>query len=108
MPSEVVDRGMLQCGPRRSQTMISRFLDRRLAWPAALLLAAAATAPAARRADTPSPDQRAAVTRHLDMTYTMPEYRTREAWLERRRALRLQILSSAGLQPMPEKTPLAA
>jgi len=88
--------------------MISRLFDRRRAWPAALLLVAAAAAPAARRADTGAPDQRAAVTRHLDMTYTMPEYRTREAWLERRRALRLQILSAAGLQPMPEKTPLGA
>jgi dienelactone hydrolase len=88
--------------------MITRFLDRSRAWPAALLLAAVSTAPAARRADTAALDQRAAVTRHLDMTYTMPEYRTREAWLERRRALRQQILSAAGLQPMPEKTPLAA
>jgi dienelactone hydrolase len=51
-------------------------------------------------------DSRALVTRHLDMNYNMPIYQTKEQWLERKEALRKQILVSAGLWPMPAKTPL--
>ncbi len=40
--------------------------------------------------------------------YKMPEFASREAWLERAAFLRKQILSSAGLLPLPEKTPLNA
>jgi dienelactone hydrolase len=36
----------------------------------------------------------------------MPTFATREAWLERAPFLRKQILSAAGLLPMPEKRPL--
>lgn len=36
----------------------------------------------------------------------MPEYRTRDQWEVRRQHLRKQILSAAGLLPMPAKTPL--
>ncbi len=38
--------------------------------------------------------------------FRMPEYRTRQQWLERKEQLRKQILSSAGLLPMPVKQPL--
>jgi dienelactone hydrolase len=40
--------------------------------------------------------------------YTMPVFTSRDAWLERAAFLRRQILSSAGLLPMPEKRPLNA
>src|SRR5688572_9922488 len=40
--------------------------------------------------------------------YTMPVFATREAWQERAAFLRKQILASAGLLPMREKTPLNA
>jgi dienelactone hydrolase len=40
--------------------------------------------------------------------YKMPVIATRDAWLERAAFLRKQILSSAGLLPMPEKRPLNA
>jgi dienelactone hydrolase len=40
--------------------------------------------------------------------YKMPEFTSRAAWLERAAFLRKQILSSAGLLPLPEKTPLNA
>ena len=40
--------------------------------------------------------------------YKMPVFASREAWLERAAFLRKQILASAGLLPMPEKTPLNA
>jgi len=54
----------------------------------------------------PPVDSRAAVTRHLDMTYTFPAYRTKEEWLKRAKHLRRQVLTSAGLWPMPPRTPL--
>ncbi len=53
-------------------------------------------------------DGRAAVVRHLDMTYSMPSYRTGEEWLARRESLRRQILVAAGLWPAPAKCPLSA
>jgi dienelactone hydrolase len=40
--------------------------------------------------------------------YKMPVFATREAWQERAAFLRKQILASAGLLPMREKTPLNA
>jgi dienelactone hydrolase len=48
--------------------------------------------------------------RHLDVDYSnqLPSYSTKEAWLARAAQLRNQILVSAGLSPMPEKTPLNA
>ncbi len=51
-------------------------------------------------------DTRATVVRHVDMTYTMPGYKTKEEWLARSESLRMQILVASGLWPMPEKTPL--
>src|SRR5437867_2512082 len=53
-------------------------------------------------------DVRMLVTRHLDMTYTMPHYQTKQQWLQRKESIRKQILVAAGLWPMPEKTPLKA
>ncbi len=53
-------------------------------------------------------DVRATITRHLDMTYAMPTYSTKEEWLARKAALRTQILVAAGLWPTPEKCPLNA
>jgi dienelactone hydrolase len=41
-----------------------------------------------------------------DTTFKMPEYRTLAEWQARRAQLQKQILSSAGLLPMPAKTPL--
>jgi Acetyl xylan esterase (AXE1) len=54
----------------------------------------------------PDDDRRLTEIRHLDLTYTFPEYRTKEEWLARADHLRKQILFSAGLWPMPEKHPL--
>jgi dienelactone hydrolase len=44
----------------------------------------------------------------MDTHFRMPVFGTREAWLQKAAFLRMQILSSAGLLPMPEKTPLHA
>ncbi len=55
-----------------------------------------------------SEDRRAAVTRHPEMTYTMPVYNGKEEWLARKESLQKQILVAAGLWPMPEKCPLNA
>lgn len=43
-----------------------------------------------------------------DTHFTMPVYKTRAEWEARAALLRKQILSAAGLLPMPEKTPLHA
>jgi dienelactone hydrolase len=51
-------------------------------------------------------DQRAAVTRHLNMNYSMPIFRTKEEWLARKEDLRMQILMAAGLWPTPAKCPM--
>jgi dienelactone hydrolase len=40
--------------------------------------------------------------------FKMPEFSSREAWLEQAAFLRKQILSSAGLLPLPERNPLNA
>ncbi len=58
--------------------------------------------------EIPATDRRATEIRHLDLTYTLPTYTTKEAWLERAGQLRYQVLVSAGLWPMPEKTALNA
>lgn len=58
-------------------------------------------------AQIPAADSRREV-RHLDLTYSLPEYKTKEAWLARAAELRKQILVSAGLWPMPEKLPIKA
>jgi len=60
--------------------------------------------------DSPGPvdDRRITEIRHGDMTYTLPEYKTKEEWLKRAKEYRYHILVSNGLYPMPEKTPLNA
>jgi hypothetical protein len=47
---------------------------------------------------------------HLDHDYSkeLPVYTSKEAWLQRAASLRQQILVSAGMSPMPAKTPLNA
>jgi dienelactone hydrolase len=57
--------------------------------------------------EIPATDSRREI-RHLDLTYSLPEYKTKEAWLVRAAELRKQILVSAGLWPMPEKSPIKA
>jgi len=54
----------------------------------------------------PLVDRRAAEVRHLNMPYQFQAYSSKEEWLQRARHLREQILVSAGLWPMPKKTPL--
>ncbi len=55
----------------------------------------------------PEQDQRNFEIRHTDTHNSMPEY-TPEEWEKRASFLRDQILFSAGLDPLPEKTPLNA
>lgn len=56
----------------------------------------------------PQTDRRATELRHLDLTYTFQAPSTKEEWLARAASLRQQILTAAGLLPMPPKTPLNA
>jgi len=56
----------------------------------------------------PAEDARIKEIRHLDLKYSFAEYESKEAWTARAEHLKKQILSSAGLWPMPEKTPLNA
>src|SRR5688572_27880089 len=58
--------------------------------------------------EVPATDGRSPVIRHLNLTYSFPEYRTKEEWLKRAENLRRQILTSAGLWPMPPKGELNA
>jgi hypothetical protein len=55
-------------------------------------------------------DARDGVVRHRDLPYDVSYIKSRytrlELWLERAVELREQVLMSAGLLPMPEKTPL--
>ncbi len=53
-------------------------------------------------------DARNTYTPHTDTHFKMPEYRTLAAWQARAAHLRKQILSAAGLMPLPKKTPLNA
>ena len=54
----------------------------------------------------PTADSRNTITPNTDTHFVMPSYTNLEAWKIRRSALRQQILSAAGLSPMPPKTPL--
>lgn len=53
----------------------------------------------------PERDTRNTEIRHTDLHYSLPEY-TREQWERRAAFLRRQILFSAGLLPLPSKSPL--
>ncbi len=53
-------------------------------------------------------DNRLLTMRHTDSKYEMPQYRTKAEWEKRSAYIRDQVLVSAGLYPLPEKTPLNA
>jgi dienelactone hydrolase len=57
-------------------------------------------------AQVPAADRRNTETPNTDTPVKMPEYGTRAEWEARKDHLRKQILSAAGLYPLPEKTPL--
>lgn len=67
-----------------------------------LLMAAVATA------QVPAQDVRNTRIDGLQTHHSMPEYKTRAEWEQRKAQLRRQILFAAGLDPMPVKTPLHA
>ncbi|MEO7653599.1 MAG: hypothetical protein ABIZ80_24335, partial [Bryobacteraceae bacterium] len=67
---------------------------------AALLFACAAAA------QIPATDARNTNTPGTDTHFAMPVFQTRAAWEAHAARLRKQILSSAGLLPLPEKNPL--
>ena len=69
------------------------------------LLALGLLAPAVSPAQIPEQDRRNTEIRHTDRHYAMSAY-TRGEWESRAAFLRKQILFSAGLLPLPEKTPL--
>ena len=64
-----------------------------------------AVAPAAQ---IPEQDARNIDIHDSNTHFKMPVFASRQAWLERARFLRKQILASAGLLPMPAKTPIHA
>ena len=78
---------------------------RRLTRVGSLVLAVSVLAPALSAAQIPERDRRNTEIRHTDRHYAMPSY-TRTEWEERAGFLRKQVLFSAGLWPLPEKTPL--
>jgi dienelactone hydrolase len=59
----------------------------------------------ARAADAP-PDVRTGPLKNLNGYFPFTPSPTREAWGKRAAALRMQVLVSLGLHPLPEKTPL--
>ncbi|MEO7144845.1 MAG: hypothetical protein ABI165_15200 [Bryobacteraceae bacterium] len=76
---------------RRAPALVSALL-------AALAIPCTAQIPAADARNTNIPG--------TNTVFTMPGYRTRAEWEARKQHLRYQILSAAGMLPMPEKTPL--
>src|SRR5208283_294893 len=70
------------------------------------LVACLALLGAAALAQVPAADSRNTVTPNTDTHFVLPTYTSLEAWKVRRTALRQQILSAAGLSPMPPRTPL--
>jgi len=76
-------------------------------FPSPLIALAVALLPALLpAAELPAQDRRNTEFRHTDTHYTMPEYRSAGEWKQHAGFLRKQILFSAGLLPMPPKTPL--
>lgn len=58
--------------------------------------------------DIPSRDERVSTVRHGEMHLPTPTYSSRQQWEMRARWLREHILNSAGLLPLPPRTPLKA
>ena len=58
--------------------------------------------------EPPATDPRLTEVRHLDLTYSIPHYHSKDEWLTRAESLRKQILFSSGLWPMPLKSPINA
>ena len=71
----------------------------------ATILASALLVASAALAELPDSDARNTAIRHTDMVYSLPDYTAGE-WKQRSALLRKQVLFSAGLLPMPDKTPL--
>ena len=69
-------------------------------------IALALTLSALGAAQIPDQDSRNTNIPDMNTHFQMPVFSSRQAWLEKAVFLRKQILSSAGLLPMPEKTPL--
>ena len=57
-------------------------------------------------AQIPAVDTRVSDVRHTNYHFRMTEYPTLAAWEARKAQLERQVLSSSGLLPMPERTPL--
>ena len=70
-----------------------------------LALAAALLVPVVSAAQIPPHDRRNTEISHTDRHYSMRSY-SRAAWEERAAFLRKQVLFSAGLWPLPKKSPL--
>jgi dienelactone hydrolase len=68
-----------------------------------MLLTAAVVA-----AQVPKDDSRNTNTPNTDTHATLPNFHTLQEWEKRKAQLRKQILSAAGLYPMPERSPLHA
>jgi hypothetical protein len=58
--------------------------------------------------EIPHRDERVSSVRHGEMHLPTPAYSTRQQWEARARWLREHILNSAGLLPVPPRTPLKA
>jgi dienelactone hydrolase len=71
----------------------------------ATVLASVLLVASAALAEIPDSDARNTAIRHTDMVYSLPDY-TAEEWKQRSALLHKQVLFSAGLLPMPDKTPL--
>jgi dienelactone hydrolase len=72
------------------------------------VLVALAGLAVAATAQIPEQDSRNTNVPHTDTHFAAPVYASRQAWEVRAAALRKQILSAAGLLPMPEKGPVHA
>ena len=87
-------------GPVRWTASLTSVITMRAAILSSVLLFASAAL-----AEIPDSDARNTSIRHTDMVYSLPDY-TAEEWKQRSAFLRKQVLFSAGLLPMPDKTPL--
>jgi dienelactone hydrolase len=75
---------------------------------ALLVLSAMEVRPMPKAGTLPEKDRRATEIRRLDTPCALATYSSLEQWQARAAQLRQQILASAGLLPMPTKTPLKA